>query len=75
MKAYSIEKFKKLLADCDMVYGSVSLNAAVRVPVRIRKKTLLQHLEDITRGTWADQLMIFAEIQTSPKGNKVLKLV
>jgi len=75
MKAYSIKKFKKLLADCDMVYGTVSLNAAVRVPVRIRKKTLLQHLEDITPGTWADQLMIFAEIQTSPKGNKVLKLV
>ena len=75
MKAYSIKKFKKLLADCDMVYGSVSLNAAVRVPVRIRKKTLLKYLDEIAPGTWANELVIYAETGTTPKGNKTLKLV
>ena len=48
MKAYNLKKFRKLVEDSDMVYGTVSLNAAVRVPVRIRKKTLLKYLDDIT---------------------------
>ena len=77
MKAYTLKEFIKLLDQCDMVYGTISLNAAVRVPVRIRKKTLMKHLEGINSapGTWANELSIFAEVTTSPKGNKVLKLV
>jgi len=75
MKAYNLKKFKKLVEGSDMVYGTVSLNAAVRVPVRIRKKTLLKYLEEITPGTWANELVIYAETGTNPKGNKILKLV
>ena len=75
MKAYTLKKFRKLVEDSDMVYGTVSLNAAVRVPVRIRKKTLLKYLDDIAPGTWANDALIYAETGTSPKGNKTLKLV
>jgi len=77
MKAYSLAEFTKLLNECDMVYGTISLNAAVNVPVRLRKKTLMKHLESINSapGTWANELSVFAEVTTSPKGNKVLKLV
>ena len=75
MKAYTLKKFRKIVEESDMVYGTVSLNAAVRVPVRIRKKTLLKYLDDITPGTWANELLIYAETGTSPKGNKSLKLV
>ena len=48
MKAYKLKEFTKLVEDADMVYGTVSLNAAVRVPVRVRKKTLLKYLSEIT---------------------------
>ena len=75
MKAYNLKKFKKIVEESDMVYGTVSLNAAVRVPVRIRKKTLLKYLDEITPGTWANELIIYAETGTSPKGNQTLKLV
>jgi hypothetical protein len=75
MKAYSPKKFRKLVEDSDMVYGTVSLNAAVRVPVRIRKKTLLKYLDEIPSGAWAEGFVIYAETGTSPKGNKTLKLV
>ena len=75
MKAYKLKKFKKLVEDSDMVYGTVSLNAAVRVPVRVRKKTLLKYLDEIAPGTWANELVIYAETGTSPKGHKTLKLV
>ena len=75
MKAYNLKKFKKLVEDADMVYGTVSLNAAVRVPVRVRKKTLLKYPSEITPGTWADELVIYAETRTTPKGHKTLKLV
>jgi hypothetical protein len=75
MKAYNLKKFRKLVEESDMVYGTVSLNAAVRVPVRIRKKTLLKYLDEITPGAWANDLVIYAETGTSPKGNKTLKLV
>lgn len=75
MKAYTLKEFIKLLDQCDMVYGTISLNAAVRVPVRIRKKTLLKHLNTVAHDTWENELSIFAEVTTSPKGNKILKLV
>ena len=75
MKAYTLKEFIKLLDQCDMVYGTISLNAAVRVPVRIRKKTLMKHLNTVDHNTWENELSIFAEVTTSPKGNKILKLV
>ena len=75
MKAYTLKKFRKIVEESDMVYGTVSLNAAVRVPVRIRKKTLLKYLDDIAPGTWANDLVIYAETGTTPKGHKTLKLV
>jgi hypothetical protein len=75
MKAYNLKEFKKLVEDADMIYGRVSLNAAVRVPVRIRKKTLLKYLNDLGPGTWSEALSIYAETGTTSKGNKTLKLV
>jgi hypothetical protein len=57
MKAYNLKEFKKLVEDADMIYGRVSLNAAVRVPVRVRKKTLLKYLNDLGPGTWSEALV------------------
>ncbi len=38
MTRYTLEEFKKLVNKADMIYGTVSLNAAVTVPARLRKK-------------------------------------
>jgi len=75
VRAYSLEEFKEELKNSDLVYGTVSLNAAVRVPVRVRKKALFKLLEDIPDGSWAKEFVVFAETGVSPKGNKTIKLV
>jgi len=75
MKAYSLIEFKEELQGADIVYAGISLNAAVRLPVRVRKKTLVKLLEEIPEDSWGSELTIFAETGISPKGHKTLKLV
>ena len=72
MNIYSLEEFKRLVKDADVVYSSVSLNASTRVPVRVRKKTLLKALDNI--GT-TEGFSVFADMAINHKGNKVVRLV
>jgi len=72
MNVYTLKEFRKLVKDADIIYSSVSLNASTRVPVRVRKKTLLTALDnmDPTEG-----FSVFADMAINHKGNKVVRLV
>ena len=73
MERYSLKKFKKLIETSDIVYGQVSLNAAVNVPSRVKKKSLLEQLEMI--DSKLDNIGYYAQLTIDKKGRKILKLV
>lgn len=75
MKNYTYKEFKKIVADADIIYGHCSLNAAVRVNCRIRRKTLLQELDNMDKNSDAVRLGMYAEVLTDKKGRKILKIV
>jgi hypothetical protein len=72
MNRYSLEEFKKLVKNADMVYGKVSLNAAVNVPARLRKKMLLESLDQIDDK---DSLCYYGRFEEDKKGRKILVLM
>lgn len=72
MNRYSLEEFKKLVKKADMVYGKVSLNAAVNVPARLRKKMLLESLEQMDDK---DSLGYYGRFEEDKKGRKILVLM
>ena len=49
MKRYSLKEFIDVVERADIVYGQVTLNAADRIPARIKKKTLLESLKSIKK--------------------------
>ena len=73
MERYTLEEFKKLVKNADIVYGQVSLNAAVNVPSRVKKKMLLEQLDMM--GWKLNDLGIYAQLTIDKKGRKILKLV
>jgi hypothetical protein len=73
MKRYSVKEFVKVVEESDIVYGTCSLNAAMNIESRIRKKSLLKQLESASVNV--DELGIFASFSTDTKGRKILKLV
>jgi hypothetical protein len=73
MQHHSFKEFKKLVSSADIVYGMCSLNAAIRVSCRIRKKTLIQELEAMDKNADAVRLGFFADMTTDKKGRKILK--
>ena len=72
MNRYSLEEFKKLVKNADMVYGKVSLNAAVNVPARLRKKMLLESLDQMDDK---DSLGYYGRFEEDKKGRKILVLM
>lgn len=74
MKVYTKTKFLKALDRADLVYGSVHLNAGTRVPVRLRKKTLVDYLNGLPAGAPQLENGIFAEETKSEKGLRVLRV-
>ena len=72
MNRYSLKEFKKLVKNADMVYGKVSLNAAVNVPARLRKKMLLESLEQMDDK---DNLGYYGRFEKDKKGRKILVLM
>jgi hypothetical protein len=72
MNRYSLKEFKKLVKKADMVYGKVSLNAAVNVPARLRKKMLLESLEQMDDK---DSLGYYGRFEEDKKGRKILVLM
>jgi len=73
MERYTLKEFKKLVKNADIVYGQVSLNAAVNIPSRVKKKSLLEQLEMI--DSKLDNLGYYAQLTIDKKGRKILKLV
>ncbi|MEK9694487.1 MAG: hypothetical protein VW270_01915 [Candidatus Poseidoniales archaeon] len=72
MNKYSLKEFLKVVESADIIYGTCSLNAAIRIQSRIRKKSLLKELSDAKN---VDEFGIYAELQEDRKGRKILKLV
>lgn len=72
MNRYSLKEFQDLVKNADLIYGKVSLNAAVTVPARLRKKMLLESLKKMTDdndlGFWGNSV-------TDHKGRKILTLL
>lgn len=73
MNNYSYEEFIKVVTKSDIVYGEVSLNAAVTVTARVRKKSLLEqlHAMDPERAS----LGFYGSVTEDKKGRKILKVL
>ena len=73
MNNYSYKDFIKLIETSDIVYGEVSLNAAVTVSARVRKKSLLEqiHAMDPEKTT----LGFYGSVSEDKKGRKILKVL
>ena len=47
MKQYSLKEFIKVVESADIIYGEVSLNAATKIPARVKKKSVLEQLKSM----------------------------
>ena len=74
MERYTLKEFKKVVEKSDMVYGQVSLNAAVTIPARVRKKSMLEQLDRI-EGNELEELGYFGQVEIDKKGRKILKVI
>ena len=74
MERYTLKEFKKVVEKSDMVYGQVSLNAAVTIPARVRKKSMIEQL-DRTEGNELEELGYFGQVEIDKKGRKILKVI
>lgn len=69
MIRYNLKDFKKLVENADMIYGKVHLNAAINVPARLRKKMLLEALNQMDD---TDNLGYYGRFEEDKKGRKIL---
>ena len=74
MERYTLKEFKKVVEKSDIVYGQVSLNAAVTIPARVRKKSILEQLDRI-EGNELEELGYFGQVEIDKKGRKILKVI
>jgi hypothetical protein len=74
MERYTLKQFKKVVEKSDIVYGQVSLNAAVTIPARVRKKSMLEQLDRI-EGNELEELGYFGQVEIDKKGRKILKVI
>ncbi len=76
MKRYSLKEFIKVVEKADIIYGEVSLNAATRIPARVKKKSLLETLKSITGETlYMSQIGYYGDLRKDEKGRKILKVL
>lgn len=76
MKRYTLKEFVSVVEESDIIYGSCSLNAAMTIQSRVRKKSLLKQLDAVNGVfTGVDEFGIFAELTEDLKGRKILKLI
>lgn len=73
MNNYSYKAFIKLIEKADIVYGEVSLNAAVTVSARVRKKSLLEQLEKLDPTKY--KFGFYGLLTEDKKGRKILKVL
>ena len=76
MKNYNLKEFIEIVERADIIYGQVTLNAADRIPARIKKKTLLASLKAIKKPSlFQEQIGYYGDFQFDDKGRKILKVL
>ena len=76
MKQYSLKEFIKVVESADIIYGEVSLNAAMKVPARVKKKSVLDALKSIKRETlYMTSIGYYGDLRGDHKGRKILKVL
>jgi|11BtaG_2_1085332.scaffolds.fasta_scaffold130188_1 hypothetical protein len=76
MKRYSLKEFIKVVEKADIIYGEVSLNAATKIPARVKKKSILENLKSITGETlYMSQIGYYGDLRKDEKGRKILKVL
>ena len=77
MKSFNIYEFIDIIKEADIIYGYVQANAAVRLRARVRKKVLLNQLNDMsTSSQFVDEnkIQFFANVEIDRKGRKIVQL-
>ena len=76
MKRYSLKEFIEVVEKADIIYGEVSLNAATKIPARVKKKSILENLNSITDETlYMNQIGYYGDLRKDEKGRKILKVL
>ncbi|MDO7614324.1 MAG: hypothetical protein MUQ75_08795 [Crocinitomicaceae bacterium] len=76
MKRYSLKEFIEVVEKADIIYGEVSLNAATKIPARVKKKSILENLNSITDETlYMTQIGYYGDLRKDKKGRKILKVL
>ena len=76
MKRYSLKEFIEVVEKADIIYGEVSLNAATKIPARVKKKSILENLNSITGETlYMSQIGYYGDLREDEKGRKILKVL
>ena len=76
MKQYSLKQFIKVVESADIIYGEVSLNAAMKVPARVKKKSVLDALKSIKKETlYMTSIGYYGDLREDHKGRKILKVL
>jgi hypothetical protein len=76
MKQYSLKEFIKVVESADIIYGEVSLNAAMKVPARVKKKSVLDALKSIKRETlYMTSIGYYGDLREDHKGRKILRVL
>ena len=76
MKQYSLKEFIKVVERADIIYGEVSLNAAMKVPARVKKKSVLDALKSIKRETlYMTSIGYYGDLREDHKGRKILRVL
>lgn len=76
MKRYSLKEFIEVVEKADIIYGEVSLNAATKIPARVKKKSILENLKSITGETlYMSQIGYYGDLRKDEKGRKILKVL
>ena len=76
MKQYSLKEFIKVVESADIIYGEVSLNAAMKVPARVKKKSVLDALKSIEHETlYMASIGYYGQLTEDKKGRKILKVL
>lgn len=76
MKNYKLKEFIEVVESADIIYGEVSLNAAMKVPARVKKKSVLDALKSIKNETlYMTSIGYYGDLQEDKKGRKILKVL
>jgi len=76
MKNYKLKEFIEVVESADIIYGEVSLNAAMKVPARVKKKSVLDALKSIKKETlYMTSIGYYGSLTKDKKGRKILKVL